>query len=333
MRTFFFQPFLRRAAHCSAALLILSCAAFSFAADVNSDIEAASRRALDWIDRHAPNPEEATLSAWVDEGLSLRQLASLSRSSAERARLQRRFRDWMTEVDTSEQYRAWVADAHKPLLDHYYLVLADYLAQVAGAPRPQAETIHAQALQALIMARFESPTLRLTTTLFLVRVTAADADLDNLLAGSLIARFAWRPQQLDLVLADSTPVGRAAGTWLLYALVHEVAALTDFGQAPEPAWLAARHEALTAALGEGLSWASAGHNLDLSAELLVTLYFLGEPLNASLSEALERLVAAQRADGAWDASPAGGAASARHTTLTCAAALLAWRDRIEPQHH
>jgi hypothetical protein len=109
--------------------------------------------------------------------------------------------------------------------------------------------------------------------------------------------------------------------------VHEVVALTDFGsRAPSP-WLAERQDAVAGVLLNGVVWAIAADNLDLVAELVVTLYFLGEPLHAQVREALNTLLARQAPDGSWGASNTSARPNpVRHTVLTSSAALLAWQD-------
>ena len=184
-----------------------------------------------------------------------------------------------------------------------------------------------QAQRALGAAAFEPPTVRLTTAVFLARLAGGTtADIQFLLAESLIGQLDRSRQIIVLPGADATAEQQRNTTWLLYALIHEVVALTDFGRlAPSP-WLDERRDTIVAILLAALPWASAQRNWDLAAELMVTLYFLGQPLDAAIQGALDELAANQQPDGSWGASATTSRPNKiRHTVLTAAAALMAWR--------
>lgn len=297
------------------------------ASPTDREIEAASVRALDWIEGHPATPDDGGLPDMIDEGVSLRVFQDLAPTVAEAGRFGALFRARMARLNTLPAFERWVKRPHKALIDHYHLVLAAYLTERAGQTSPLAPLIVQQAQGALAAATPEPPTVRLTTALFLSRVAKPPAiDLQGLLANSLIEQVVNHPQLITLPAADATAQQRRAATWLLYALVHEVIALTDFGRLAASPWLAARRDAVTAVLLEAVPWASAQQNRDLAAELLVTLYFLRQPLNPELQAALEELLANQQPDGSWGASATTGRQNKlRHTVLTCTAALMAWR--------
>jgi hypothetical protein len=205
-------------------------------------------------------------------------------------------------------------------------VLAAYLMERAGLHSPVIEIIVQQAQRALGAVTFEPPTVRLTTAVFLARLAGGPTvDIDSLLANSLIGQLDRSQPIITLPAANATARQQRNTTWLLYALVHEVVAMTDFGRlAPSP-WLDERRDAVVEILLAALPWASAQHNWDLTAELVVTLYFLGQPLDASIQGALEDLAANQQPDGSWGASATTSRPNkVRHTVLTAAAALMAW---------
>ncbi len=298
------------------------------------EIEAASARALDWIETHRATPEDGGLPDMIDEGVSFRVFRDLSPTPSDREHFAHLFRSQMAAINDLPEFERWVSATNKPLIEHYHLVLAARLTQLAGQTSPLTPLIMEQAQRALATAAFENPTVRLTTALFLSRLgTSGAKDIDALLEHSLIEQLARDCQFIRLPTSDATAYQRRAATWLLYALVHEVVALTDFGRLQPSPWLAARRDVVAGVLLDALPWASAGNNMDLTAELAMTLFFLGQPLGAQLRSALDDLLSQQQADGSWGASTTTARQNkVRHTVLTSAAALLAyraWRERDE----
>jgi hypothetical protein len=110
-----------------------------------------------------------------------------------------------------------------------------------------------------------------------------------------------------------------------YALVHEVAALTDFGRLPASPWLIERRSHIGNILQEGSRRAMAAAHIDLLAEILLCNHMLGLTINGDLLTGVDFLVARQHQDGSWGAQATPRANRTRHAVLTATAALLAYR--------
>ena len=325
----------RRAGLFAVLLLIIAPVAPAGPRDFDGEIiQAASARAIAWIENHRATPEDGGLPDMIDEGVSFRVFRELSRTASQRERFAHLFRSQMAALNQHVEFERWVSRPQKSLFDYYHLVLAAYLAEGAGQPNPRAAVISEQARQALTTVASANPTVRLTTALFLTRFDEqAGIDIESLLADSLIERISHERHFITLPGNNATPSQLHAATWLLYALIHEIVALTDFGHLPVTPWLAVRHDAVVRILLDAVTWAGAQQNRDLVAELIVTLYFLKEPLHAQVQAALDELVASQLPDGSWGESITSMRPNkVRHTVLTCAAALLVYLDwRLDAQ--
>lgn len=110
-----------------------------------------------------------------------------------------------------------------------------------------------------------------------------------------------------------------------YALVHEVAALTDFGRLPLMPWLMARRGRIVQILEAGARLAMKAGKIDLLAELLLCNQMLGVPLSGTLQDCVGFLVENQLADGSWGEQRTPRANRRRHAVQTATAALLAYR--------
>ena len=327
------SPFVRRRRQAGwLALLALlttlaSCTAHGATAATERPVHEISARAVDWIEHHRATPDDGGLPDMIDEAVSLRVFRDLARTAAHSGRFARLFEAQLTRLNTLSEFRRWVQRPHKTLIEHYHLVLAAYLMERAGLHSPMIGIIVQQAHRALGAATFEPPTVRLTTAVFLARLAGgATVDIDSLLAESLIGQLDRSRRIITLPGANATAGQQRNTTWLLYALVHEVVALTDFGRLAASPWLDARRDTIAGILLAALPWASAQNNWDLAAELVVTLYFLGQPLDAAIQRVLEDLAANQQPDGSWGASATTSRPNkVRHTVLTAAAALMAWR--------
>jgi hypothetical protein len=321
----------RRQIRCFMLLSLLtaaaSCAAHPAPIATQRPAHEISSRALDWIEHHRATPDDGGLPDMIDEAVSLRVFRDLAPTAAQSGRFARLLEAQLTRLNTLSEFRRWAQRPHKTLIEHYHLVLAAYLMERAGSHSPMIEIIMQQAQRALGAATFEPPTVRLTTAVFLARLAGgATVDIDSLLAESLIGQLDRSRRIITLPGANATAQQQRNTTWLLYALVHEVVALSDFGRlAPSP-WLDERRGTIAEILLAALPWASGQRNWDLAAELVVTLYFLGQPLNAAIQGVLEDLAANQHPDGSWGASATTSRPNkVRHTVLTAAAALMAWR--------
>ena len=294
----------------------------------NSAIEAAFFRGLDWIEDNRATVQAGGFDDMIDEGVAFRFFRDHSRTVSQRERFAQLFRDQMASLYDLAEFQEWVRRPHKSLMEHYHLVLAAHLTELSGLTNPLTAVIKEQARRALATSRLDNPSVRLTTALFLSRLDdQTRTDTESLLASSLIERISQNRHYIALPGADAKPNQRRTTTWLLYALVHELVALTDFGHLPLSAWLVTRRSAVVEVLLDAVNWASAQNNRDLVAELVVTLYLLGEPLHNRLQTALDDLVRQQNPDGSW--GPSGATMrpnKVRHSVLTGSAALLVYPD-------
>ena len=292
------------------------------------EVRVAAGRALDWIEDHRATPKDGGLLDMIDEGVSFRVFRKLARTVEERERFDRLFRSQMSALNQHVELERRVNRPRKSLFEHYHLVLAAHLGERAGQPYSRSAVIRDQVRQALTLPVATTHSVRLTTALFLARLDEqADVDIEPLLVGSLIERINRERGVIHLSGEATAPDRQRTTTFLLYALVHEVVALTDFGHEPLIPWLAGRRDAVVGVLRDAVTWAGARQNRDLVAELIVTLYFMNEPLHAEVRAALDELVASQLPDGSWGASKTTTRPNkVRHTVLTGAAALLAYTD-------
>jgi hypothetical protein len=227
----------------------------------------------------------------------------------------------MATLDALPEFTQWVNTSRKPLTDYYHLVLAAYLMQQAGTPSEQQAIIVAQAQWVLTHSRNCDPTKRLTIALFLERLDEEPVlSLPAALSASRIERIA-RGNPPALPPADTGPQQQPATALELYALVHEIAALTDFGNEPPPPWLANRLAALNEYLVHAVAWAGAAGNIDLLSELLLTALFLDAPLQEILPDSVQLLLSSQQPDGSWGSAPTVRANKYRHTVFTATTAL------------
>jgi hypothetical protein len=288
-------------------------------------IDAAIAAAFDWIESHRATLEDGGLTDMIDEGVAFRFFRGHAPTASQREHFSQLFAEQMASLNELTEFEAWARRPNKPLIEHYHLVLAAHLSKTAGVSSPLSAVIAERAQRALATLIFDSPTVRLTTALFLSRLDSEGvADLAALLSRSMIEQLNRQPMVLPGPGAPERLVNTAG--WWLYALVHELVALTDFGRLPASPWLTDRRDAVVDVLLEAVTWASAQRNHDLLAEVTVTLYFLGEPLRPPLQAALDKLLADQRPDGSWGASTVSTRRNkVRHTVLTASAALLAYR--------
>ena len=111
-----------------------------------------------------------------------------------------------------------------------------------------------------------------------------------------------------------------------YALVHEIAALTDFGRIPASAWLLDRKDAVGRVLREAVGPAMRSGQIDLLAELVLGNHMLGLAPAEELCAAIDYLLARQRSDGSWGEQATPRSNRSRHAAQTATAALLAYRN-------
>lgn len=290
-------------------------------------LDAALARAVGWVERHPATPTDGGLAEMVDERLLLLLLGQLSRDPGERERFAGALRAHVARLEHSGVLDGWVRQPAKTLWDHYHLALAAHLARRAGHPSALGPAIAAGARQALADAPGQHPSARLALALLLEGLGEPPGiPLESLLGASLIERIAREGRRAVL----PGPAGGADPVRVrlaLYALVHELLALTELGRAPAPPWLAARRDGVREVLAEAVGWARQARDVDLACELAVTGKLLGLLPADALATLARDLLAGQQADGSWGASPTTRLHNrTRHAVLTAIAALWAYRN-------
>lgn len=289
------------------------------------DISVAISRGLHWIETHPATLEDGGLIDIIDEGVGFYVFQHLARQADKRKYYTTALQRHMASLDALPEFSQWVRQPRKRLLDHYHLVLAAWLMQRAGQPATLQADIVRQAQYALLAAPAPIPTVKLTIAAFLEHLGEPPAiPVENLLPGSLIERIAGGNPPPLYGESGASARQRRMSSLQVYALVHEVIALTDFGhRAPSP-WLAERRDVVVRFLGKAMDWALAEGNIDLLGEIIVTRYFLQVPPDATLRSLLRGLMARQLPDGSWGSFPLDRQNKQRHAVLTATAALWAY---------
>lgn len=289
-----------------------------------ADVNAAIQSGLAWIRAHPATSEEG-FSELVDEVLFYSTLERLAGGREIQGVAPGAFEASATRLARSSALQSWREAPDKTLLEHYHFLLATHLLDLAGQKLPGRDGAIEAAQRALGDSGFESPTVRLTVALLLQHLGETPAvAVDRLLEASL--------SNYAAALGASPIPGQALGlppfqqTFGYYAVVHEVAALTDFGRLPPSAWLKERRAALSRLLQEGARRAMLTNCVDLLAELLLCNHMLGLPLNGPLLTGVNFLVENQQADGSWGEQKTSRANPTRHAAQTATAALLAYRE-------
>jgi hypothetical protein len=291
---------------------------------LQADLRAAVARGLDWIERHPATLQDGGLPDLLDEGLGYLMLSTLSADNDARQRFAAIFSERMASLAGMPAFAQWVTAGRRRLTDHYHLVLAAHLMHQAGNPSDLQPQIIARAQYALASSPFSDPTKRLTIALFLERLGAEPGiSVDQALENSRIERIV-RGRPPALPAAGAGPQQRLATTLHLYALVHEIIALTDFGRQPTPAWLENRLAPLNRFLLEAIGWAGASGNVDLLSELLLTARFVDAPLEGILPDVLAQLLDGQREDGSWGEYETRRPNKRRHAVFTATTALWSY---------
>jgi len=314
------------------APVLVTAASGSSSADGNAatqaQIRAAVAHGLDWIEQHPASVQDGGLSDVLDEGVGFRVMSTLAGDPAARERFATRFRERMAALGALPEFVQWANSGQKGLTDYYHLVLAAHLMQQAGTPSDQQAVIVAQAQWVLAATPRCDPTKRLTIALFLERLDEEPViSIPAALSASRIERIA-RGNPPVLPAASADPQQRLAASLELYALVHEIVALTDFGREPPTGWLAGRLEPLQRFLVTAVAWAGEDGNVDLLSELLLTARFIDAPLQALSPDVLRQLLSGQQADGSWGAYQTNRPNKRRHAVFTATAALLSYTGSV-----
>jgi len=291
----------------------------------DADIDAAIGRGTTWLAQHPASVSDGGLPDMLDEALGYYVRSNLSRDTAERVQFAAELRTRMARLGGLPEFEQWVYRGRKNLTDYYHLVLAAHLLETAGEPDDLRAEITTQAMNVLRLVQHCDPTKRLAIALFLQYLGAdPGGSLPAVLANSRIERIAQgRAPQLP---APGAPVTlRTAASLELYALVHEIVALTDFGRLPATPWLAQRRAAVARQLGKAVAWTAAAGNFDLTAELLMSARLLHEPLTGNYRDAVQAIIAGQQEDGSWGSHTTQRENKQRHAVLTATTALWVYR--------
>jgi len=288
-------------------------------------ISTAISRGLHWIETHPATLQDGGLIDLIDEGVAFYLFQKLARQPGLRRHYTALLQQRMASLGALPEFTQWVRQPRKRLLDHYHLVLAAWLMQRAGQPTAlQAEIVH-QAQHALVTTTAPFPSIPLTIAVFLDRLGDAPAiRLDKLLNTGLVERIAGGNPPVLYSGSPASPQQQRFSRLQLYALIHEIIALTDFGHlAPSP-WLAVRRDAVAGFLERAMRLARAEGNYDLLAEIIGSLYFLEIPPDATIQAMLRELLKHQLPDGSWGKLPLDRQNKQRHVVLTATAALWAY---------
>lgn len=311
-------------------LLVFFCnAGFSADTDANG-IDIAIDRGLGWVLANPATCQDGGFLDIVDEGLFYHTIKRLGSDKAQQALYQQASDDCLSRLESSAGFERRLKKQNKTLFEHYHLLLATHLIETVRKPTTGRDTLIAEAQSALANNRFENPTFRLTIALLLRHLGARPpVNMDALLDASLISSVT---QPFDSTFVVE-PARRSALRSRLeyYALVHEVAALTDFGRLPVSPWLIERRNQLGLILQQGVHRSMMSADVDLIAELLLCNHMLGLPLTGELRSGVGFLVANQHADGSWGQQATHRPNRSRHGVQTATAALLAYRSALQPQ--
>ena len=290
-----------------------------------NDISTAISRGLHWIETHPATLQDGGLIDLVDEGVGFYVFQHLARQPDGRQHFATALQHHMATLDALPEFAQWVRQPRKRLLDHYHLVLAAWLMQSAGQPSTlQADIVH-QAQYALVTTSSPFPTIPLTITAFLEHLGESPAiPVGNLLSASLIERIAGGNPPVLYIGSPASAQQRRISRLQIYALIHEIIALTDFGHLAPPPWLAERRDAVVGFLWKAMDRAMAEGNIDLLGEIIGSLYFLEVPADATIHTLLRELVKRQLPDGSWGSLPLDRQNKQRHAVLTATAALWAY---------
>jgi hypothetical protein len=254
-------------------------------------------------------------------------MRDLAPTSHEHERYAQALRIRMQRVEAVPAFERRAQQSGKPLIAHYHLLLAAYLMHLSGEPSRFEERILKGAERALVDGPPAPPTVRLTVAVLIERLEGASPVPPEQLREQGLIGHIGRGYRIALPARMTEPDRRRIGLQL-YALVHEVLALTDFGRQRPLGWLAARTDALVSQIRRGIRWAQSTGNVDLAAELLVSADLLGARLDDAFGETAIWLARTQSADGSWGEQTTVRENRTRHATMTAAFALVVYRGTV-----
>lgn len=294
--------------------LILSCIDLGYAAE-QSEIDISINRGLTWIMEHPATCQDGGFLDLVDEGLFYLTIKRLSFNSEYNMHLEEAFEDCISRLESSSEFDRRLKKPNKNLIEYYHLLLASHIINTAGKQTPSRKKIIEDAQRTLEHNQFDNPTFELTVALLLQHSGARPlVHMDELLEASLINR---------VVRSNATP-SSFQHPLVYYALVHEVAALTDFGRLPVSPWLMERRARIAQILHTGAYHAIMSERVDLLAEILLCSQMLALPVTGQLRAGVDFLVASQHTDGTWGEQTTVRSNRVRHAVQTATAALIAY---------
>jgi hypothetical protein len=305
---------------CFTGVLLLLCNPVY--SDEKSEIEAAINSGLAWVMAHPATYQDGGFPDIVDEALFYSTVQRLSFDKAFDSLYEHAFENCISRLEAALELEQRKEIRNNVLLEHYHRLLATYLIELVRKTTVDHGRVVAEAQHALVNNRYENPTFRLTVAVLLARLGAApQVNMSELLNGSLINR------SQQLFSNPGQPLNRSLFQHPLayYAIVHEVAALTDFGRLPVPPWLVERRSHIGRILQEGLRQAMIASDIDLLAETILCNDMLRLPLTGELRRGVDFLLAAQRTDGSWGEQNTHRTNRTRHAAQTATAALLAYK--------
>lgn len=295
-----------------------------------NEIDIAIDRGLGWVLANPATCQDGGFLDIVDEGLFYRTIKRLGTDKVQQALYQQASDDCLSRLESSPAFERRLKKQNKTLFEHYHLLLATHLIETGRKQTTGRDTVIAEAQSALTNNRRENPTFRLAIALLLQHLGARPpVNMDELLDASLISSVTQPVGSTFAVEPVRRPPIRSRMQY--YALVHEVAALTDFGHLPASPWLSKRRNQLSLILQEGVRRSMMSADVDLMAELLLCNHMLGLPLTGQFRSGLGFLIAHQHADGSWGQQATHRLNRSRHGVQTATAALLAYRSALQRQ--
>jgi hypothetical protein len=304
-------------------LLLFSCHPV-FSADETA-VDAAIDRGLAWIMAHPATCQDGGFLDIVDEGLFYLTIRRLGSGKMPDALHERAFEDCISRLEASPEFERRLKKQDKTLFEQYHLLLATYLIETVRKPAVSHDRVIAEARRTLANSGSENQTFRLTVALLIQHLGATPpVSMAELLDASLVNRVTQR----DVSKLPGQPPHRSTFQRPLayYALVHEVAALTDFGRLPPSPWLIERRSRIGRILQDGALRAMVSAHVDLLAEMLLCNHMLDLAMTGELLAGVDFLVASQHADGSWGEQVTSPHTNrVRHAVQTATAALLAYK--------
>lgn len=137
-----------------------------------------------------------------------------------------------------------------------------------------------------------------------------------------------RDLKVELEQRQSEDVASDDG--MLYALTHVIMAESGYFQRrPDPERVAFAIPHLRRGLERALESEAPAQSLDLTAEIVGCLTFLGVPVDDRIETARQRILDAQKEDGSWGAGR-GATAKRIHLSLNAVTATVDWPARPRP---